>query len=233
MWWAIPLAAIVGYAIGSIQFGLIIGRITKGVDIRDFGSGATGATNVIRTSGAKAGVLVILLDIGKGVSAVYIGVALAHAANIEPNDDRAWVPAAGALAAVAGHVWPVWAGFRGGKAVASGFGAALAMNPLAAVAMLPVAALVVGATRIMSLMTITMTPALAMLFIILAALDISPPAYAVYAAGAAAIIVYKHRPNIERLLAGTEPRIGKGGDKRVDASATAGATHKEPTPTRR
>ena len=233
MWWAIPLAAIVGYAIGSIQFGLIIGRITKGVDIRDFGSGATGATNVIRTSGAKAGVLVILLDIAKGVSAVYISVGLAHLAGISPNDDRAWVSAAGALAAVVGHVWPVWAGFRGGKAVASGFGAALAMNPLAAVAMLPVAAVVVGATRIMSVMTITMTPALAMLFIILAALDISPPAYAVYAVGAAAIIVYKHRPNIERLLAGTEPRIGKGGDKRVDASATAGATHKEPTPTRR
>ncbi len=233
MWWAIPLAAVIGYAIGSIQFGLIVGRITKGVDIRDFGSGATGTTNVIRTSGAKAGVLVMLLDIGKGVAAVYIGVALAHAASIEPNDDRAWVSAAAALAAVCGHVWPVWAGFRGGKAVASGFGAALAMNPLAAMAMLPVAALVVGAARIMSLMTITMTPALAVLFIILAALDISPPAYAVYAVCAAAIIVYKHRPNIERLLAGTEPRIGKGGDKRSDASAAAGATHPEPTATRR
>jgi glycerol-3-phosphate acyltransferase PlsY len=233
MWWAIPLAAVIGYAIGSIQFGLIVGRITRGVDIRDFGSGATGTTNVIRTSGAKAGVLVMLLDIGKGVAAVYIGVGLAHLAGITPNDDRAWVSAAGGVAAVAGHVWPVWAGFRGGKAVASGFGAALAMNPLAAVAMIPLAALVVVSTRIMSLMTITMTPALAVLFIVLAGLGISPPAYAVYAVIAAVIIVYKHRANIERLLNGAEPKIGKGGEKRVDADRAVAAASREPTASRR
>jgi glycerol-3-phosphate acyltransferase PlsY len=233
MWWAIPLAAVIGYAIGSIQFGLIVGRITRGVDIRDFGSGATGTTNVIRTSGAKAGVLVMLLDIGKGVAAVYIGVGLAHLAGVTPNDDRAWVAAAGGVAAVAGHVWPVWAGFRGGKAVASGFGAALAMNPLAAVAMIPLAALVVASTRIMSLMTITMTPALAVLFIVLAALGISPPAYAVYAVIVAVIIVYKHRANIERLLNGTEPRIGKGGEKRADADRSVAAASREPTASRR
>jgi glycerol-3-phosphate acyltransferase PlsY len=233
MWWAIPLAAVIGYAIGSIQFGLIVGRITRGVDIRDFGSGATGTTNVIRTSGAKAGVLVMLLDIGKGVAAVYIGVGLAHLAGITPNDDRAWVSAAGGVAAVAGHVWPVWAGFRGGKAVASGFGAALAMNPLAAVAMIPLAALVVVSTRIMSLMTITMTPALAVLFIVLAGLGINPPAYAVYAVIAAVIIVYKHRANIERLLNGAEPKIGKGGEKRVDADRAVAAASREPTASRR
>ena len=232
MWWAIPLALVAGYAIGSIQFGLIVGRMTRGVDIREYGSGATGATNVIRTSGAKAGVLVMLLDIGKGVAAVYLGVALAHLASIEPNDDRAWVAATAATAAVCGHVWPVFAGFRGGKAVASGFGAALAMNPLAAVAMIPLAAVVVGSTRIMSLMSITMAPALAVLFIVLAALDISPPAYAVYAAIAAPIIVYKHSPNIGRLVKGTEPRIGKGGDKRAAESAGAPAS-RESTAARR
>lgn len=234
MWWAIPLAAAIGYALGSVQFGLIVGRITRGVDIRDFGSGATGTTNVIRTSGAKAGVLVMLLDIGKGIAPVFIGVGLAHLAGITPNDNRAWVSAAGAFAAVCGHVWPVWAGFRGGKAVASGFGAALAMNPLAALAMLPVAAVVVGATRILSLMSIAMTPAVAVLFVVLAILGISPPAYAAYAIGTAAIIVYKHRPNIERLLAGTEPRIGKGGDKRADAAdSTVTTTPREHSPTRR
>ena len=97
-----------------------------------------------------------------------------------------------------------------GRAVASGYGAALAMNPLAAVAMIPVAALVVGVTRIMSVMSITMAPALALLYIVLAATDVTPWAYAAYASGAAALIVYKHRPNIERLIAGTEPRIGRG-----------------------
>ena len=223
MWWAIVLSALIGYAIGSVQFGIIVGRITRGVDIRDYGSGATGATNVIRTSGAKAGVLVIILDIAKGIAPVYIGIALGHAAGVDAHDDRAWISAAGAFAAVCGHVWPVWAGFRGGKAVASGFGAALAMNPLAAVALIPVAALVVGATRMMSLMSITMSPALAALFVVLAVIGVNPWAYAVYAIGAASIILYKHRPNIVRLLAGTEPRIGRGGERREPDAPAASA----------
>ena len=225
MWWAIAVAAVIGYLIGSVPFGLIVGRITRGIDVRDYGSGVTGATNVIRTSGWKAGVAVIILDIAKGIVPVYLGLALAHAADISPKDDRAWVQAAAALAAVVGHIWPVFAGFRGGRAVASGFGAALAMNPLASVALIPVAALVVGSTRIMSLMSITMAPVLAIVFIVLAAMDIAPPAYAVYASIAAALIVYKHRPNIERLIAGTEPRIGRGGDKR-----TASTPHEEGAP---
>jgi glycerol-3-phosphate acyltransferase PlsY len=217
MWWAIIVSAAIGYAIGSVQFGIIVGRITRGVDVRDYGSGATGATNVIRTSGAKWGVLVIVLDIAKGIVPVYAGIALGHAAGID-HDQRAWVGATGAFAAVCGHVWPIWAGFRGGKAVASGFGAALAMNPLAAVVLIPVAGLVVAATRIMSLMSITMAPAMAALFVVLAALGISPWAYAAYAIGASAIILYRHSANISRLLAGTEPRIGRGGEKRTDAS---------------
>ena len=215
MWWAVLLSAAIGYAIGSVQFGLLVGRITRGVDIRDYGSGATGATNVIRTSGAKAGVLVIILDIAKGIAPVYIGIALGHAAGID-HDERAWAAAAGAFAAVCGHIWPVGAGFRGGKAVASGFGAALAMNPLAAVAMIPVAAAVVATARMMSLMSVTMAPLMALFFVILAALGISPWAYAAYSIGAAALIVFRHRANIGRLLAGTEPRIGRGGENRAD-----------------
>lgn len=223
MIWALLVSAAVGYAIGSVQFGLIAGRITRGVDIRDFGSGATGATNVIRTSGAKAGVLVIILDIAKGIAPVCIGIALGHAAGVD-HDARAWVAAVGAFAAVCGHVWPVWAGFRGGKAVASGFGAALAMNPLAAVAMIPVAAVIVATTRTMSAMSVMMAPLLALFFVLLAALGISPWAYAAYAAGAAAVIVYRHSANIGRLLAGTEPRIGRGGDARSEAGSRRSET---------
>ncbi len=215
MWWAAILAAGIGYLLGSVPIGLIAGRVTRGIDVRDYGSGVTGATNVIRTSGLKAGLVVIIGDIGKGIAPVYIGLALARLADVETQDDRAWIAAAGAFAAVCGHIWPVFAGFRGGRAVASGFGAALAMNPLAALAMIPVAAALVGTTRIMSLMSITMAPLLACFYILLAALDISPPAYAAYATAASALIVWKHRPNIERLLAGTEPRIGRGGSKRA------------------
>jgi len=218
MWWAIPVAAIIGYTIGSIPVGLIVGRVTRGIDVRDYGSGVTGATNVIRTSGLKAGIVTIIGDVAKGIAPVYLGLALGNLAGIDVHDDRAWVAAVAAFAAVVGHIWPVFAGFRGGKAVASGFGAALAMNPLASVALIPVAALVVGATRIMSLMSITMAPALALLFAVLAIIDVSPPAYAFYATGAAALILYKHRPNIDRLIAGTEPRIGRGGDKHASTS---------------
>jgi glycerol-3-phosphate acyltransferase PlsY len=215
MWWAILLAALAGYAIGSVQFGLIFGRRLRGIDIREYGSGATGAANVIRTSGWRAGVAVIVLDVAKGVAPVYIGLALARAAGVDGTDERAWAAAAGGLGAVVGHVWPLWFGFRGGKAVATGFGAALAMNPLASVALIPVAALVVLSVRIFSVMSITMSPLLAIVFIVLAAVDVSPPAYAVYAAIAAAVIVYKHRGNIERLIEGTEPKIGRGGDRRA------------------
>jgi glycerol-3-phosphate acyltransferase PlsY len=223
MWWALPAAAVAGYLLGSIPVGLIAGRVTRGIDVREYGSGVTGATNVIRTSGWKAGVLVILGDIAKAIAPVYLGHGLAKAAGIDVHDDRAWVAAAGGFAAVCGHIWPVFAGFRGGRAVASGFGAALAMNPLASAAMIPIAAVVVGATRIMSVMSITMAPALALVFIVLAALDVSPPAYAAYAAAAAALIVWKHRPNIERLLAGEEPKIGRGGSKRETVASEEGA----------
>jgi len=214
MWWAIPIAAVAGYLIGSIPVGLIVGRLTRGIDVREYGSGMTGATNVIRTSGMKAGIFVILCDIAKGIAPVYVGLALARAAGVGATDDRAWAAAAAGIAAVCGHIWPVFAGFRGGRAVASGYGAALAMNPLAAAALIPLAAVVVAGVRIMSVMSITMAPALAALYVVLAALDVSPWAYAVYGCVAAALIVYKHRPNIERLLAGTEPKIGRGGARR-------------------
>ncbi len=215
MWWAIIVGAVVGYLIGSVQFGLIVGRATRGIDIREHGSGATGATNVIRTSGAKAGVLVIILDVAKGIAAVYIGIGLGHLAGIDTHDDRGWVAAACALGAVCGHIWPLYAGFRGGKAVATGFGAALAMNPIAAAAMIPVAGAVVASTRMMSVMSITMAPTLAALFVVLAAMGISPWAWAAYAVPAAGLIVWKHRGNISRLRAGTEPRIGRGGERRA------------------
>ena len=140
---AIALSAVVGYLIGSIQWGIVIARMTRGIDIRDYGTGATGTTNVIRTSGAKAGAVAMLLDIAKGIVPVYIGLGLGHLFGVDAKDDRAWAAAAGAFAAVVGHCWPLFYGFRGGKAVASGFGAALAMNPLASLAMLPLAAVIV------------------------------------------------------------------------------------------
>ena len=230
---AIAITAVAGYVLGSIQWGVIISRMTRGVDVRDYGSGATGTTNVIRTSGAKAGVAVMLLDIAKGVVPVYVGQGLGAAFGIDAKDDWAWASAAGAFGAVVGHCYPIFYGFRGGKAVASGFGAALAMNPLAALAMVPVAAVIVGATRIMSVMSILMPPIVAGVFVVLAALDVSPWAWAVYAIPTALLIVYRHQANIRRLIAGTEPKIGRGGEKKADEYAATGAGAGEPTPSGR
>ncbi len=218
MCWALPAGAAAGYLIGSIQFGLIVGRVTRGIDVRDYGSGATGAANVIRTSGVKAGIVVIIADVAKGVAPVFIGLALGHLAGVERHDDRAWIGAASGFGAVCGHIWPLYAGFRGGRAVATGFGAALAMNPAAAAAMIPIAALVIASVRIMSVMSISMSPLLAIVFVILAALGVSPWAYAAYAVPTAVLIVWKHRGNIQRLLAGTEPKIGHGGERRADGT---------------
>src|SRR6185437_13472329 len=97
----------------------------------------------------KAGIFVIFADVAKGVASVYIAFGLAHAAGLH-GDDRAWCAAGAGFTAICGHVWPLYAQFRGGKAVATGFGAALAMNPAATAALIPVAAIVVGSVRIMS-----------------------------------------------------------------------------------
>jgi glycerol-3-phosphate acyltransferase PlsY len=111
----------------------------------------------------------------------------------------------------------VYAGFHGGRGVATSYGAALAMNPIASLALLPVAIVVVATTRIMSLMSVGLAPVLALVFIVLSALGYQPWAYAVYAFIAAAQVVILHRENVQRLLAGTEPRIGEGGSRRGDA----------------
>jgi len=205
MWWQYLVALAVGYLLGSLPVGLIVGRVARGIDIREYGSGKTGFTNVLRTVGARWGVVALAGDLAKGV----VPVVITRLAFDEP-----FVDMSAGLAVAAGHDWPVFAGFRGGRGVAASYGVALAMNPIAAAALLPVAAAVLGVTRIMSVMTVGLAPVLAILFVVLAAFDLQPWAYAIYAVVAAALVVVLHRENIARLLAGTEPRIGSGGDPR-------------------
>lgn len=208
MWWEYVAYGAIGYLVGSIPTGLIVGRVVRGIDIREFGSGKTGATNVMRTVGARWGVVALIGDLGKGA----LPVLLARAVSDEP-----WVMVAAGLAAAVGHDWPVFAGFRGGRGVATSYGVLLPMNPIAAAAMLPVGIGLVAVTRIMSVMSVGMAPVAAVVFIVLAALDVHPWAFAVYASIAAGIVVVLHRENIERLLAGTEPRIGRAGTRREEA----------------
>ena len=207
MWWQLLVCAGIGYLLGSVPVGLIVGRVARGIDIRDFGSGRTGFTNVVRTVGARWGVVALAGDLAKGAGPVLIAFVVS---------DEPYVHAAAGLAVAIGHDWPIFAGFRGGRGVAASYGVALALNPIAALALLPVAIGLVAVTRIMSLMSVGLAPVLAGVFVTLAALDMQPWAYAGYAVVSAGMLLVLHRENISRLLAGTEPRIGEGGDRRAD-----------------
>ena len=155
--------------------------------------------------GPRWGVVVLVADLAKGAVPVIIARLLS---------DEPYVYTVAGLAAAVGHDWPLFAGFRGGRGVAASFGAALALNPIAAAALIPVGVGLVAVTRIMSLMSVGMAPVLAVVFVALAAAGVHPWAYAVYAVIAGAMLIALHQENIQRLFAGTEPRLGQGGEQR-------------------
>ena len=211
MWWHFPVCIAIGYLVGSIPVGLLVGRFVRGIDIRDFGSGKTGFTNVVRTVGARWGVVALIGDLAKGAAPVVIARILS---------DDPFVAMAAGLATAVGHDWPVFAGFKGGRGVAASYGVILAMNPIVGLALLPLGLAIIGLTRIVSLMSLVMAPVVAIVFSVLAALDTQPWAYAIYAIVAAVLIVVLHWENVQRLIAGTEPRFGEGGDRREGAPAS-------------
>jgi glycerol-3-phosphate acyltransferase PlsY len=190
----------VGYLLGSIPFGLIVSRYFTGSDVRQYGSGKTGFTNSLRVLGLKRSLPVFLGDFLKGVAATLLPLMWT---------DDPWAQAIGGLAAVFGHVWPVFAGFRGGRGVLTGAGVLLALSPLAVLIVLPIAALVLYLTRYMSLMSITTAALAAISFVIFAALDWHPWPFAIVAVIGSALIIALHHDNIARLRAGTERRVGE------------------------
>jgi acyl phosphate:glycerol-3-phosphate acyltransferase len=189
------IAIAVGYLLGSLPFGYWAGRL-RGIDLRLAGSGNTGATNVMRVLGLKVGVPVMALDIGKGAAAVVIARAIS-------SDDI--VPVLAAAAAVTGHMYPLFLGFRGGKGVATGLGALLRIVPLAVLPAALVWLLVTVSFRYVSLGSI-----LAACCVPLGALLLGAPTPYVLAAFAiGAIVVARHHANIARLFAGLEPKLGQ------------------------
>jgi glycerol-3-phosphate acyltransferase PlsY len=185
---------IVAYLIGSIPFGYLIVRRKIGADIRQTGSGGTGATNVSRRAGKAAGILTLLLDAAKGSLAVLIAKAVA-------GDD--WVIAAAAIAALVGHIFPVWLGFRGGKGVATGVGIFLVLAPVALLCAGVVFVAIVALTRYVSLGSIVAAILIPVFVWLLS--DLRPLLIA--ATVGAALIVFAHRGNIQRLVSHTESRI--------------------------
>ena len=189
------LALAVAYLVGSIPFAYLLSR-RRGIDLRDVGSGNVGASNVLRTSGVTAAVLAMLLDASKGVLAVIVAQRVAPGAA---------TPMAAGLASVIGHIYPVWLRFRGGKGVATAAGVFGVMTPGSLVIAGVVFLLAVWITRFVSVGSIAAAVTLA---IITAATD-APAVVSIGAALIAAIIVYRHRANLTRLIAGTERRIGQ------------------------
>ncbi|MEO8430034.1 MAG: glycerol-3-phosphate 1-O-acyltransferase PlsY [Acidobacteriota bacterium] len=185
-----------GYLIGSISFAVLLVRWKTGKDIRTEGSGNAGATNVLRAHGRTLGLLVALFDVAKGAAAVF----LARAVTADPR-----AAAAAAVAAILGHVFPLYYGFRGGKGVATAVGAFLVLAPLPALACIAVFVVVVSLSRYVSLGSV-----LAMALLPIAAGLFGAPMPAVAAAALAAVLVaFKHLENLKRLARGEERRLGR------------------------
>jgi glycerol-3-phosphate acyltransferase PlsY len=186
---------VLAYFIGSIPFALMLARRWGATDLRGIGSGNLGAANVMRASGVTAGVLVAVLDMAKGAASVW----LATLASTGPA-----VPAAAGLAAIVGHIYPVWLRFRGGKGVATACGVFTVLTPLAVPPALAIFTAVVWLTKYISLGSVVASIALPPLAYALG----SPAASVLAAIAASIIIVFRHRSNVVRLRMGTERRFG-------------------------
>ena len=186
----------IGYAFGAIPSGYLAGRWLKGIDLRDCGSGSTGATNVLRNVGKGPALLVFLLDVGKGALAVLL------AKSVGLND---WVQVLSGLAALAGHIWPVWLGWKGGKAVATGLGMFLGLAWPVGLASFGLFMATISLSRIVSLASVVAAIGLPVLMLVAG----NSSAYVVVSLVASLMVLWRHRSNIERLIAGTEPKIGQ------------------------
>ncbi len=213
-WATPPLVLAAAYLVGSIPFGYLLVRFVRKEDIRAVGSGNIGATNVARAGSKGLGILTLVLDLSKGLFVVLLARHLAPRMPGVPSD----LAVGAAVAAVLGHVFPVWLRFRGGKGVATALGVFLALVPAVAVASVAVFALVVALTRIVSLASIA-AAAFLPLFAVLLVPDRSP----VYLTGVifiALLVIVKHQANIARLLNGTEAKFGREKGTAVVGSAT-------------
>lgn len=187
------LAILAAYLLGAVPFGYVLVKLKTGQDVRSAGSGNIGATNVLRTTGRAAAVATLVLDIGKGVFAVWLADRLT-------DGNMGWMSAA-ALSVMAGHAYPVFLKFKGGKAVASFVGAFLYLTPIPLACVLVVFVVIVAYTRHISLGSIVGAGT----FPLAVWLILHPPRSVLAASIAAgAFIVWRHRQNIARLRAGTE-----------------------------
>jgi glycerol-3-phosphate acyltransferase PlsY len=190
----LPLA----YLLGSIPWGYLLLHWSRGVDVREYGSGRTGMTNVLRTGGGRMAVAVLLLDLGKGAVAVLLAREILGTSG----------EVAAGLLALVGHNWPVFLNFKGGRGIATGMGALAVIAPIAAVIGMVVFIPVTLISRYLSLGSVTGVVTASLSLLALAVLGIYSTTYAWYAVIGGSVIIWQHRDNIQRLWHGTERRLG-------------------------
>lgn len=202
----IALALLVGYAIGSFSSGYVVGRLYRNVDLRTIGSGSTGATNTLRALGPGAAILVGVLDVLKGAAAVWVASLLVTG----PPDARTIAAAAGALGAVAGHCWPAFLEGRGGRGVATGFGALLFVASPAWLVSVAAFTLAIALTRMVSAGSLAAVAGAVVGYLLFVETGVITFHWAVAAfiAIASLIVTVRHRANIARIVRGSEPRLG-------------------------
>ena len=196
------LVLVLAYLIGSIPFGYLIVKLTRGADVRQTGSGGTGATNVSRRAGKLAGVATLLLDALKGAVAVFVATKLLDGIQLEWTTAD-WIILGAGVAALVGHIFPIWLKFRGGKGVATGAGVFLVIAPFALLGAAIVFLIVARLTRYVSLGSM-LAAATIPAFVWLS--DLGTPELTAAIVGAS-LIIFAHRANINRLIEGTESKF--------------------------
>lgn len=195
---------LVAYLLGSFPTGFLAAKLLKGIDIRDEGSGSIGATNVLRTLGKGPAIVVLLVDALKGA----LAIALANWIYPFTNNESLplpWLVTLAGLLAVIGHSLPVWLNFKGGKSVATSLGILLAMSWQVGLATVGIFAFVVAITRIVSIGSIAGAIAVSLFMILFK----EPLPYLIFSLAAGVYVIWRHRSNIQRIIAGTEPKVGQ------------------------
>ncbi|MEA5452456.1 glycerol-3-phosphate 1-O-acyltransferase PlsY [Leptolyngbya sp. CCNP1308] len=205
---AIVLLLAAAYLLGSIPTGYLVAKGVKGIDIRQYGSGGTGATNVLRTVGKGAAIAVLLIDLLKGLLAVLVVAAVwpqvAALTALAPLW-QPWVAVGASLMALVGHSKSVWINFSGGKSVASGLGVLIGLAWPVALGAAIAFGLTLALSRVVSLSSMVAAIAASILMVVTG----QPLPYAVLGVLGAFYVLLRHRSNIDRLLAGSEPRLGQ------------------------
>ena len=194
------LVLILAYILGSIPFGVVLGKIVKSIDVRELGSGSMGMTNVIRTVGIYTGIAVLILDMLKSILAIYLAILIV---------DSSLIVSLSGVLAITGHIWPVFSKFRGGKGTACGWAGLLFLSPISGLIASIVGLFLIAITRYVSLGSITASVVGSIFLVILCLTGNAPLPYMWFGVLGTILIDFRHKDNILRLIKGQERKLGQ------------------------